>query len=124
MGHTSGSPDDLFSSQAGNPASNRGCERIQPDDPQNDGVARRCELAATAGLEVPAPDPQAAKKAEQAATLHDVMAAAQDWFVEQLLGIEGAEARAYLKKRGITPATLKTFGFGYSPDARGRLKLA
>ena len=80
------------------------------------------ELAATAGLEVPAPDPQAAKKAEQAATLHDVMAAAQDWFVEQLLGIEGAEARAYLKKRGITPATLKTFGFGYSPDARGRLK--
>src|SRR5688572_11173079 len=80
------------------------------------------ELAATAGLEVPAPDPRAAKKAEEAATLHDVMAAAQDWFVEQLQGIEGAEARAYLKKRGIAPATLKTFGFGYSPDARGRLK--
>lgn len=80
------------------------------------------ELAATAGMDVPAPDPRAAKKAEQAATLHDVMAAAQDWFARELQGVEGAEARDYLKRRGIGEATLKAFGFGYSPDARGRLK--
>jgi DNA primase len=80
------------------------------------------ELAATAGLDVPAPDPQAAKKAEQAATLHDVMAAAQDWFVQELQGVEGAGVREYLKRRGIGDATIRTFGFGYSPDARGRLK--
>src|SRR3546814_6458064 len=46
------------------------------------------ELAAGAGMEVPAPDPHAAKRAEQADPLRDVMSAAQDWFVAQLQGIE------------------------------------
>ncbi|BAI96268.1 DNA primase [Sphingobium sp. TA15] len=82
------------------------------------------ELAQAAGMEVPAPDPRAAKRAEQAKGLHDVMAAAQGFFEEQLGGIEGAEARAYLQKRGISAATAKAFGFGFSPDGRGRLKAA
>ena len=82
------------------------------------------ELAATAGMDIPAPDPRAAKRAEQAATLHDIMAATQDWFVAQFQGIEGAQAREYLKRRGISEATIQSFGFGYSPDARGRLKEA
>src|SRR5690606_30854596 len=51
------------------------------------------ELAANAGLEVPAPDPRAAQRAQKAQSLHDVTAAAQAWFVEQLGGIEGAEGR-------------------------------
>lgn len=80
------------------------------------------ELAATAGMEVPAPDPRAAKRAEQARGLHDAMAAAQDFFVAQLGGIEGGDARAYLDKRGIGESTRRAFGFGFSPDARGRLK--
>jgi len=82
------------------------------------------ELAQTAGMEVPAPDPRAAKRAEQAKGLHDVMAAAQGFFEEQLGGIEGAEARAYLQKRGMSATTVKSFGFGFSPDGRGRLKAA
>ncbi|PJG49329.1 DNA primase [Sphingobium sp. LB126] len=82
------------------------------------------ELAATAGMDVPAPDPRAAKRQEQAKGLHDVMAAAQAFFEEQLGGIEGAEARAYLQKRAISTATAKAFGFGFSPDGRGRLKAA
>ncbi|UZW56551.1 DNA primase [Sphingobium sp. JS3065] len=82
------------------------------------------ELAQAAGMDVPAPDPRAAKRAEQARGLHDVMAAAQAFFEEQLGGIEGAEARAYLQKRGISAATAKAFGFGFSPDGRGRLKAA
>lgn len=82
------------------------------------------ELAQTAGMEVPAPDPRAAKRAEQAKGLHDVMAAAQSFFEEQLGGIEGAEARAYLQKRGMSATTVKSFGFGFSPDGRGRLKAA
>ena len=80
------------------------------------------ELAQTAGMDVPAPDPRAAKRAEQTKGLHDVMAAAQTFFEEQLGGIEGAEARNYLQRRGISDATRRTFGFGYSPDARARLK--
>ncbi|MCF8709332.1 DNA primase [Rhizorhapis sp. SPR117] len=82
------------------------------------------ELAATAGLDVPAPDPKAARRAEEAATLHDVMGAAQDWFVEQLQNPNGAQAREYLKRRGISDSTAKAFGFGLSPDGRSRLKEA
>ena len=63
------------------------------------------ELASKAGMDVPAPDPRAREKAERSAGLYDVMEAAQRWFAEQLDGMEGAAARAYLKERGITDAT-------------------
>ena len=82
------------------------------------------ELAQAAGMDVPAADPRAANRAEAAKGLHDAMAAAQGFFEEQLGGIEGAEARAYLGKRGISDATRRAFGFGYSPDSRGKLKTA
>ena len=82
------------------------------------------ELAAKAGMEVPAPDPQARERAERAASLTDVMAACQAWFAEQLQGIEGAGAREYLKKRDIDPAQIARFGIGLAPDGRARLKTA
>ena len=82
------------------------------------------ELADAAGIEVPAADPRAQAKAEAASGLYDVMAAAQRWFEEQLAGIEGAEARAYLEKRGISEATRRKFGFGFAPDGRGKLRTA
>lgn len=79
------------------------------------------ELAAEAGMEVPAPDPHMARAAEQRASLHDVMAAAQAWFVDNLGGPAGAEARAYLERRGIPQDAIREFGFGYAPDARGAI---
>ncbi|MFZ2995160.1 DNA primase [Sphingobium sp.] len=82
------------------------------------------ELAQAASMDVPAADPRAAKRAEQAKGLHDAMASAQTFFEEQLAGIDGAQARAYLTQRGISDATRRAFGFGYSPDARNRLKAA
>jgi DNA primase len=82
------------------------------------------ELAEAAGLDVPAPDPRAAEKAERANSLHDVMKAAADWFTEQLGSIEGAEARAYLDKRGLKAETIRTFGLGFAPDSRGKLRAA
>ena len=82
------------------------------------------ELAAEAGMDVPAPDPQAAQRAEKANSLYDVMTAAQEWFVTQLLGIEGASARGYLKQRGFTEQTIRDFGFGLAPDNRTGLKTA
>ena len=82
------------------------------------------ELAQTAGMEVPAPSPRDAERAERAKSLHDVMAAASDWFEAQLGGLGGAEARALLERRGISDATRKAFAFGFAPDSRGRLRTA
>ncbi|MBA4091865.1 DNA primase [Sphingobium sp. 3R8] len=82
------------------------------------------ELAQAASMDVPAADPRAARRAEQAKGLHDAMAAAQAFFEEQLGGIDGGDARAYLQKRGISEAIRRAFGFGFSPDGRGRLKSA
>ncbi len=82
------------------------------------------ELASKAGMDVPAPDPRAAERAEKSAGLYDVMESANRWFIEQLDGGDGSEARAYLKERGITEATRKKFGFGFAPDSRGKLKAA
>ncbi len=82
------------------------------------------ELAAEAGMEVPAPDPRAAKKAEEQASLRDVTQAAADWFTQQLGSSNGAPAREYLAKRSISEATRKAFGFGLAPESRNALKEA
>ena len=82
------------------------------------------ELAGEAGMEVPAPDPRAAREAEKRDTLHDVMKAAQDWFVERLASDEGTKARTYLATRGFDAHTLQRFGFGYAPEGRQSLKVA
>ncbi|MBX7531726.1 DNA primase [Qipengyuania sp. 1XM1-15A] len=82
------------------------------------------ELAAEAGMEVPAPDPRAAERAEKRASLHDVTAAAQQWYVDELGSAEGAEARAYLKRRGFSAGVVREFGFGFAPSDRQALKRA
>lgn len=82
------------------------------------------ELAQAAGLDMPEQDRRAAEKAERAKGLHELMGEAATWFTERLNGIEGAEARAVLQRRGITPETARSFGLGFAPDSRGKLKEA
>ena len=82
------------------------------------------ELAAKAGMDVPAPDPKARERAERTASLTDVMASVQAWYAEQLQGIVGADTRDYLKRRGIDQATVQRFGLGFAPDSRNALKRA
>ena len=82
------------------------------------------ELAAEAGMEVPAPDPRAAERAEQRAGLHDVMQAAQDWFERNLQAPGGEAARGYLGSRGFNQRTVERFGFGFAPNERQALKAA
>jgi len=82
------------------------------------------ELAAKAGMEVPAPDPQAKERAERQSNLTDVMAAAQQWFADQLNGAAGSDAREYLTRRGIDAEAVKRFGIGLAPDSRNALKRA
>ncbi|MFL6738679.1 MAG: DNA primase [Sphingomicrobium sp.] len=82
------------------------------------------ELAGKAGMDLPAPDPRDRERQERSAGLYEVMEAAARWFIEQLDGVDGGPARAYLQQRGISEATRRKFGFGFAPDARGRLRTA
>ena len=82
------------------------------------------ELAAKAGLDVPAPDPQAKERADRAASLTDLMGEVAKWYAEQLQGLAGADARDYLNRRGIDAATVQRFGIGLAPDSRTALKRA
>lgn len=80
------------------------------------------ELASQAGMEVPAPDPIAAKKAEKRAGLVDVMEAAQSWFFDNLRTSDGAQALNYLKARGFNRDVCREFGFGFAPESKTALK--
>lgn len=82
------------------------------------------ELAVEAGMELPALDPRAARQAEQRQSLHDVMAAAQAFFVSSLASDQGGAARRYLASRGFPDAIVRNFGFGFAPDSRTALKEA
>jgi DNA primase len=82
------------------------------------------QLAAEAGMEVPEETPEARAQAERAASLYDVMDRAAAWFEEQLQGLSGSGARAYIEKRGLAPATVKRFRLGFAPDNRTALKAA
>ncbi|MCW5725060.1 MAG: DNA primase [Maricaulaceae bacterium] len=79
-------------------------------------------LAAEAGLNLPAPDPEANERAERRKGLIEWMEAAQAFFRNALSTREAAEARRYLQGRGLTPADWERFGIGYAPDAREALK--
>jgi DNA primase len=81
-------------------------------------------LASQAGLAIPAATPEAARHAQRARTLHDVMALAQKFFVEMLNARIGAKARGYLADRGLLPPTQLKFGLGYAPPDRFALKEA
>jgi len=56
--------------------------------------------------------------------LAEANAAAAAWFSERLKAAEGAEARAYLERRGVPPALVDRFRLGYAPPGRGGLMAA
>lgn len=71
------------------------------------------ELAQMAGLEVPREGGQFDRPMLEGPL--DACAAAERFFREQLR--QFPEAIAYLKKRGVSGETVKTFGIGFAPDA-------
>jgi DNA primase len=79
-------------------------------------------IAEMAGVPMPARDEQAEAREKQRASLHDVMELATKFFEERLQSSDGAKARAYLRERGLTPATQKEFRLGYAPESRNALK--
>ncbi|MBA3448661.1 MAG: DNA primase [Pseudaminobacter sp.] len=79
-------------------------------------------IADMAGVAMPARDAQAEAREKERASLHDVMEMATKFFQERLQGADGAKARAYLRDRGLTPATQQSFRLGYAPESRNALK--
>jgi len=79
-------------------------------------------LAEQAGVPLPAPDPQAARREQKRASLKDVCEMAARYFQSEFVGQRGEAVRAYTARRGLTPATLAEFRFGFAPDGRDNLK--
>jgi DNA primase len=79
-------------------------------------------LAAEAGLEVPKPSPEAAEAERQRLGLGAVLEAAQASYQRRLFLPEGRHALAYLReRRGLTEATIRRFGLGWTGEGRGAL---
>lgn len=81
-------------------------------------------LADRAGMELPDQAEDAGLQRERAykERLSDACKAAARFFMETLIGPDGAPGRAYLAKRGLTSDSVKRFGIGYAPDSWDALK--
>ena len=73
-------------------------------------------LAQEAGMQMPARDPAAAKKAEKRAGLADVMEMAVKHYRMMLGSGAATDARAYLERRGMTRETQDRFEIGFAPE--------
>ena len=82
------------------------------------------ELARQAGMQVPKPTPQAAEAEARRAGLSDVLEAAGRQYQAWLAAPEGRAALDYLRGRGLTDATIRKFGLGWSGEGRGALATA
>lgn len=79
-------------------------------------------LAREAGIAVPTPSPELARKEAKRHSLQEIMTAASRWYGEQLSLAGGMEARDYLTRRGVTQDMVHRFHIGYAPDDRQALK--
>lgn len=73
-------------------------------------------LAGEAGMEMPARDPRAQEKQDRRTTLVDVMEQAVQFFRLGLNTGAGAEARAYLARRGLDTQALERWEIGFAPE--------
>jgi DNA primase len=82
------------------------------------------ELAGVAGIAMPAPDPQAAKRAAKRNSLTDVCEMAARFFRHVFQSADGRAAQEYVQRRGLSAETLNEFQFGFAPPGRDNLKKA
>ena len=73
-------------------------------------------LAGEAGVELPKWTPDDEAREEKRKSLYDVIEAACVFFEEQLRGPAGAEARDYLRGRGLNGDVAKKFRLGFAPS--------
>jgi DNA primase catalytic core len=80
------------------------------------------QLAGEAGVPLPKATAQDAERESERARLYTLLETSAAFFEAQLLGPNGKDAREYLEKRGVKPATVKKFRLGYGPRGRAALK--
>jgi DNA primase len=87
------------------------------------GFAEAVErLAGLAGVELPKLPRDALRQEEERRGLTDTLALAAAFFQAELRGRRGAQARAYLERRGLGPEIQERFGVGYAPAERHALR--
>lgn len=79
-------------------------------------------LAERNGIPLPKRTEQADARTRQRAGIFEAHELAQDLYRNALRGSNGAEARAYLAKRGVTPQMVEEFGLGLA-DRSGQMLL-
>ena len=79
-------------------------------------------LASEAGVILPAPKPVDEAKVSHETRLREALEEACRFFETMLAGREGNAARAYLEKRGVQFAEIKSFRLGFAPDNKAALK--
>lgn len=80
------------------------------------------KLAAEAGMELPAPDPQSAQEEKKRQGLADWLDLAAAWFEAELRRPVGKDARETLVRRGLPESEWSRFRLGYAPAGRTALK--
>ncbi|MEI9996232.1 MAG: DNA primase [Rhizomicrobium sp.] len=78
-------------------------------------------LAGEAGVELPKWTPEEEAREDKKKSLYDVIDAACVFFEDQLRGPAGAEARDYLRGRGLNGDVAKRFRLGYAPNGSNAL---
>ena len=79
-------------------------------------------LAAEAGMVLPAPDPQSARREEERKGLEHWLEEAARWFEAQLRRPAGQAARDYLVRRTLPEDQWARFRLGYAPSSRTALR--
>lgn len=79
-------------------------------------------LAAEAGMALPAPDPQAARREDERKGLEHWLDEAARWFESQLRRPAGEAARDYLVRRALPEDQWGRFRLGYAPSSRTALR--
>jgi DNA primase len=75
-------------------------------------------VAERVGVEIPDEREERRAQAEDPnRLLYEINGFAAKWFRDQLASPDGAEARDYLKRRGITPESIERFGLGWAPES-------
>ena len=79
------------------------------------------QLAGEAGMEIPRPSQEAADAERRRLDIGGVLEAAGRAYARRLRAPEGRAALDYLRRRGLTDATIEKFGLGWSGEGRGAL---